>query len=323
MTQARRKPKPESQLPSSQKSGADSAARAEAAAATTSATQATPVKTRGLASKPTKGAGLTKPAKAGTKARVTENPESPANLKDRRGAASETPARGYHHGNLREALVAAAVQIIDNQGLEQLSVREAAKRAGVSPGAPFRHFASRAALLAAVAEQATQRLHEAMQQRLQATATLPALARFAAIGQAYLEWARCNPTHFRLISDRHAFDHASAPEVGERNQAIRDTMAGLLHESLGPRASEAQVAQLQLMARALVYGLARMDADGHFPEWRLDAPAQLSTDKARANKACKANQEAPTTQSTGQQAPGTQALDAFVQLLAQPGQAMR
>ena len=103
-------------------------------------------------------------------------------------------------------------------------------------------------------------------------------------------------------------------------QALRERVQVLETENEHLRA---QVAQLQLMARALVYGLARMDADGHFPEWRLDAPAQLSTDKARANNACKANQEAPTTQSTGQQAPGTQALDAFVQLLAQPGQAMR
>ena len=325
MTQA--KPKPAPQLPSGQKSGARSAVHAEAAAATRPATQATPVKTWGLAGKTAKGAALAKPVGAGTKASTNAsakvstkaNRSRAVNLEGVRLTDSEMPARGYHHGNLREALVAAAVQIIDSQGLEQLSVREAAKRAGVSPGAPFRHFASRAALLAAVAEQATQRLHEAVQQRLQAAAMLPALARFAAIGQAYLEWAQCNPTHFRLISDRHAFDHASAPEVGERNQAIRDNMAGLLREALGPGASEAQVAQLQLMARALVYGLARMDADGHFPEWRLDAPAQRSTGKARVNTAGKAAK----AQETGHQAPGAQALDAFVQLLAPSDQAMR
>ena len=317
------------QLPSREKSavrrGADAgAARRSAAPATAGSTDA-----RGQRGQT---AALPQPAKTRAKASVEAGTATRDDLNGRRRTASEAPARGYHHGNLREALLAAAVQIIDSQGLEQLSVREAAKRAGVSPGAPFRHFASRAALLAAVAEQATQRLHEAMQQRLQAAAQQPALARFAAMGHAYLDWARRNPTHFRLISDRHAFDHASAPDIGARNQAIRDTMGELLREALGDRAAEAQVAQLQLMARALVYGLARMDADGHFPEWRLGVPAPgpadpASTRAARTAGAATQNtpsaQKSPKKRAAGEPPPGTQALDAFVQLLAPPDQAMR
>ena len=52
----------------------------------------------------------------------------------------KTPSRtGYHHGNLRQVLIDAAVQLIEKDGAENVSVREVAKRAGVSPGAPFRH----------------------------------------------------------------------------------------------------------------------------------------------------------------------------------------
>ena len=58
----------------------------------------------------------------------------------------------YHQGDLRQALIAAAIGLTEEQGLEAVSVRALARRIGVSPGAPFRHFQSRTALLTAVAE---------------------------------------------------------------------------------------------------------------------------------------------------------------------------
>lgn len=177
--------------------------------------------------------------------------------------------QAYHHGNLREALIQAAVQIIEEQGVERLSVREAAKRAGVSPGAPFRHFATRTALLTAVAEQATEKLQGKVKAALETSRDRPALERFAAIGHAYLAWAAANPTHFRVISDRKLIDYESSTSMVAGTQAIRDTMAALLQESFGPGLGQAQVAQAQMASRALVYGLARMASDGHFPEWSL------------------------------------------------------
>ncbi|MNQ14742.1 putative HTH-type transcriptional regulator YvdT [compost metagenome] len=175
----------------------------------------------------------------------------------------------YHHGNLREALIAAAVEIIEEQGVEGLSVREAAKRAGVSPGAPFRHFASRTALLTAVAEQATQRLRVDVDAALSRASGGSALERFAAIGHAYLAWAAANPTHFRVISDRQRIDYDGSATMVENNQAIRGHMQSLLDEAFGQELGDARTAQAQIAARALVYGLARMAVDGHFPEWNL------------------------------------------------------
>src|SRR5580693_565532 len=67
------------------------------------------------------------------------------------------PPKPYHHGDLRRVLIDAALQLVEEGGAEGLSVREAARRAGVSPGAPFRHFSSRAALMTAVAEEAQRR----------------------------------------------------------------------------------------------------------------------------------------------------------------------
>src|SRR2546430_12500005 len=81
-----------------------------------------------------------------------------AAAKPRRRASRATAPKPYHHGDLRRVLIDAALQLVGEGGAEAVSVREAARRAGVSPGAPFRHFPSRNALMNAVAEEAQRRL---------------------------------------------------------------------------------------------------------------------------------------------------------------------
>lgn len=192
--------------------------------------------------------------------------------------SAEPPARSaYHHGDLRAALIEAAVQLIEEQGVDKLSVREAAKRAGVSPGAPFRHFATRTALLTAVAEQATERLRVQVQAALQVAADQPPLARFAAMGHAYLAWAGAHPTHFRVISERPLIDYDSSETLTRSNAAIREAMQQLLAEAFGTSKDPRQLALARIAARALVYGLARMAVDGHFPEWGIPKQATEKT----------------------------------------------
>ena len=100
---------------------------------------------------------------------------------------SKTPGlTSYHHGNLREALIDAAVQLVEEGGPENVSVREVAKRAGVSPGAPFRHFSSKTALMTAVAEQAMSRFRAEITNAVDNVATDDPIERFAAVGVAYL-----------------------------------------------------------------------------------------------------------------------------------------
>src|SRR5713101_6424822 len=98
-----------------------------------------------------------------------------------RPARRKAPAKPYHHGDLRAALVDASLAIIEERGPEQVSVREAAKRAGVSSGAPFRHFPSRTALMTAVAEEAQRRFRAEVDATLAAAPSEP-LARFHALG---------------------------------------------------------------------------------------------------------------------------------------------
>ncbi len=119
----------------------------------------------------------------------------------------------YHHGNLVEALVAVTVEIIEERGVEHVSVREAAKRAGVSPGAPFQHFRSKTALLTAVAEQAMGRLTQAVAAaQANADAAKP-IATLEAIGQSYLQWALANPTHFEIINSRTLIDFEASDSL--------------------------------------------------------------------------------------------------------------
>src|SRR5205085_12587934 len=98
------------------------------------------------------------------------------------------PPKPYHHGDLRRVLVDAALQLAERGGSEAVSVREAARRAGVSPGAPFRHFPSRDALMRAVAEEA-QRLFRAEIEAAPAAAPGDPLCRFRSLGVPYLLWA--------------------------------------------------------------------------------------------------------------------------------------
>jgi AcrR family transcriptional regulator len=183
-------------------------------------------------------------------------------------------SRPYHHGNLAETLVAVTVEIIQERGVEHVSVREAAKRAGVSPGAPFQHFRSKTALLTAVAEQAMGRLTQAVVAAQSTVAADDPLAVFEAIGRGYLQWALTNPTHFEIISSRTLIDFEASDSLRDQNDAIRHRMVELLTQARerGQLIEGLDFDHLVLAARALVYGLARMAIDGHFPQWHPSEP---------------------------------------------------
>jgi AcrR family transcriptional regulator len=190
------------------------------------------------------------------------------------GMARSRPAdpKPYHHGDLRRVLIEAALTLVEEGGPETVSVREAARRAGVSPGAPFRHFPSRAALLTAVAEEAQRRFRGEIAAALAAAPAADPLARFRALGVAYLRWAMRNPAHFEVISTAKYFDHAAAPGVSRDNaELIAATEAALSDAFAQGQLRAADLHLVQIAGRALVYGFARMNIDGHFPRWGVAA----------------------------------------------------
>jgi AcrR family transcriptional regulator len=189
------------------------------------------------------------------------------------------PARvSYRHGNLREALIEAAIELVEEVGPENVSVREAAKRAGVSPGAPFRHFANKTALMTAVAEQAMALFRAEVVKAVEAVPSNDPLARFEAVGSAYLHWAIHNPTHFQIISTRSLIDWGSSESLRADNKLVRSLMERAITEAEEQgKLRSANIAQPQIAGRAIVYGLGRMYIDGHFAQWALDGETAENT----------------------------------------------
>lgn len=103
--------------------------------------------------------------------------------------------RGYHHGNLKQALIEAALSLIEEKGPTGFTLSEAAKTAGVTPAAVYRHFEGREDLIAEAARQGFEMFADLMQYAYD-TGQPSALAAFEATGRAYLAFARKNPGHY-------------------------------------------------------------------------------------------------------------------------------
>ena len=103
--------------------------------------------------------------------------------------------RGYHHGNLKQALVDATLELIEQKGPQGFTMAEAAKAAGVSAAAPYRHFSGKEELIAELALQGFEIFADLMDYAFK-TGAPSALASFEATGRAYLAFARRHPGHY-------------------------------------------------------------------------------------------------------------------------------
>jgi AcrR family transcriptional regulator len=143
--------------------------------------------------------------------------------------------RGYHHGNLRQALVDAALILIEEKGPTGFTLSEAAKRAGVTPAAVYRHFAGREDLIAEAARQGYEIFADVMEYAYQ-SGQPSALAAFEATGRAYLAFARKYPGHYIAmfesgISVNHSPDLAA---ISSRARAVLERAAEQLSEHIPP-----------------------------------------------------------------------------------------
>ena len=177
-------------------------------------------------------------------------------------------------------LIDAALQLVGEGGPDAVSVREAARRAGVSPGAPFRHFPSRDALMQAVAEEAQRRFRAEIEAALSEAPVADPLARFRALGLAYVRWALRNPTHFEILSSSRFFEHDKAAGVSADNAELIDLTERTLAAAFARgQLRSGDLKRIQIAGRALVYGFARMNIDGHFPRWGVaDADAERTAE---------------------------------------------
>lgn len=103
----------------------------------------------------------------------------------------------YHHGDLKRALTEAALELVREKGPKGFTLREVARRAGVSAAAPYRHFTDKAALLAAVATQGFIQLHETVSEAGAGEADLR--RRAIELGRAYVRWAVSHPDYYQAM----------------------------------------------------------------------------------------------------------------------------
>ena len=141
--------------------------------------------------------------------------------------------RGYHHGNLRQALIEAALKLIEAKGPTGFTLSEAAKEAGVTPAAVYRHFEGREDLIAETARQGYEIFADLMQYAYE-TGQPSALAAFEATGRAYLAFARKYPGHYIAMFES-GISVNRTPElatVAARARAVLETAASELSQHI-------------------------------------------------------------------------------------------
>lgn len=143
--------------------------------------------------------------------------------------------RGYHHGNLRQALVEAALVLIKEKGPQGFTLSEAAKAADVTPAAVYRHFAGRDDLIAEAARQGYE-IFAALMDYAYNNGQPTALAAFEATGRAYLAFARKYPGHYMAMFES-GVSVNSSPELAQvaaKARSVLEKAAATLSEHIPP-----------------------------------------------------------------------------------------
>ncbi len=170
--------------------------------------------------------------------------------------------RGYHHGNLREALIDAALELISEKGPAGFTFADAARGAGVSPAAPYRHFRDRDALMADIAKRGFEALAEDLSAAAKDGSPNP-LATVERIGQAYIDFARREPALFSAM-----FESGLAPSEAPDVKAAEDRAFQVLLEACEAISDTAKTAQrpppmmMALHLFSLAHGIAALYSRG-------------------------------------------------------------
>jgi AcrR family transcriptional regulator len=183
------------------------------------------------------------------------------------------PKATYHHGDLRAACVRAAIELLEEGGETELSLRAVARRVGVSPAAPYRHYADREALVSAVATVGYRELAE----RLAAAHPSPTTPeQMASVALAYVQFALERPSLFRIM-----FGEPCDRDNDERVAATA-AVSLYLREIVGRGFPGADAESMATAIWALVHGLAFLHLDGKLDAQTPSAVADRVTATIRA-----------------------------------------
>jgi AcrR family transcriptional regulator len=169
-----------------------------------------------------------------------------------------TEKRSYHHGDLRRALLSAAAEAIAESGPAALSLRDLARRAGVSHAAPAHHFGDKAGLLTALAVEGFSLLADALDESRERTGSL------LESGVAYVRFAAERRAHFEVMFQPSLYDREDAEVVAARQRAGAALSAGVSTLDEPPAGEEVRLSELA--AWSIVHGFATLWLAGAFPD---------------------------------------------------------
>lgn len=180
------------------------------------------------------------------------------------------PTTSYHHGNLREALVAKGLELLESGQSAEFSLRELSRQLGVSANALYRHFASKDDLLSAMAAEGYRRLGTTQAMAMQ-TRSSPSDSFFES-GRAYVNFARQHPALFRLMFSRFSATNCDQ-EMQDASQLAFQGLRYGLAAVLELDVEDAVLATAAIHAWSLVHGVSQLIIDGQFDRHSKDIDA--------------------------------------------------
>jgi len=181
----------------------------------------------------------------------------------------------YHHGDLRQALVHGALRELERGRAEALSLRALGRALGVSPRAPYRHFATKEALLAAVAVEGLRRFEAFVSVRIASAGPDP-VAKLRAIAAAYVLFAVEHPAAFRVMYAPYATVEEDAPElVLARSEGHRASMAVIVAGQKAGLLRGGDPMQLALALWTSMHGLAVLLTEGQLGRYDRPVDAEI------------------------------------------------
>jgi AcrR family transcriptional regulator len=184
--------------------------------------------------------------------------------------APEQAGRSYHHGDLRSALVCAAVARVNEVGAEHVSLRAVAAEVGVSPSAAYHHFADKDALLGEVAAQGLHHLVIAVSAEVEAIpagSREAAMLRFRAAGQAYVSFALSHPQLFRVAFSPYCLEQPGVPTTDDGSVPVLSALLNDLVNTGGMNAAVRDDSEDVFVAT--LHGLATLALQGMIPADRV------------------------------------------------------